>query len=280
MKVLKSPTIEVRLVEVTPKLAAYWLDHNEVNRRHRPRLVDCYATDMDLGLWKGDLTVEPIKISRTGQLLDGQNRCMAIVKLNKPVKMWVATGLADEAQKYMDLAAARTATDIARLAELKNSSHTMSIGRADLLNPEGPGPNMIANLKPKASAPQIVDHVLSDPNIELAAEAAVNLRGHLPGTPTAIGYSWLQTYRVDPAATSEFFESLKQLTFKQLQDPRKAVLRSLQNLDREMGSANKNKMFATVSVLTRGWNAWRKGEEMETIPVMHRGKLVPPVRPI
>lgn len=280
MKVVKSSTIQVQLVEVTPKLAAYWLDHNDVNRRHRSRLIDCYARDMELGLWKGDLTVEPIKISRTGRLLDGQNRCMAVLKYGKPVKIWVATGLADEAQKYMDLAAARTASDIARLAEMKNNAHTMSIARADLLNPDGPGPNMIANLKPKASAPQIVDHVLQDANIERAAEAAVGLRNHLPGTPTAIGYAWLQMYRADPAATTEFFESLKQLTFKQLRDPRKAVLRALQNLDREMGSANKNKMFATVSVLTRGWNAWRKGEEMETIPVQARGKIIAPVIPI
>jgi hypothetical protein len=280
MKTVKASTIDVQLVEVTPKLAEYWLEHNDVNRRHRPRLIDCYASDMERGLWKGELTVEPIKISRTSRLLDGQNRAMAVVKHGKPVRMWVATGLEDQAQRYMDLAAARTATDIARLAEMKNSAHTMSIGRADLLNPDGPGPNMVANLKPKASAPQIVDHVMSDPHIELAAEAAVSLRTHLPATPTAIGYAWLQMYRVDPEATSEFFESLKQLTFKQLKDPRKAVLRSLQNLDREMGSANKNKMFAAVSILTRGWNAWRKGEEMETIPIMNRGKVISPVMPI
>lgn len=279
MKIIKSP-IQVQLVEVTPELAQEWLANNDVNRRHRPRNIDSMYRDMKVGKWKGELTVEPIKISRTGRLLDGQNRLMAVEKYGKPVPMWVATGLDDAAQKYMDLAAARTPSDIARITGIKNVTHAMSISRCDLMNPNGPGPLMVQNLKAKASAIQIVDHVEEHPDIEFAAEAAVALRDHLPGTPTALGYAWLQMYRVDPIATKDFFASLKELNFKPIRDPRKAVIKALQQLNNEMGTANKDKMFATVSVLTRGWNAWRKGEEMQTIPYMRRGRIIPPEQPI
>jgi len=274
-----SSALEPKFMKVTPQQAATWLEHNEVNRRLRPRLVEAYASDMKADLWM--LTGDPVQISRTGQLLNGQHRLAAIVQSGSSVQMLVITGLDDKAQVLMDQGAARTATDAARLAGVKNGAFSTSIARWAYLAPE-PNGTLEQQLKAKASTAQILSILQQNPDIEVAAENAVSLRPHLPGSPTAIGYSWLLMNRVDHTDCKLFFDSYRDLTFKALRDPRKAVLKKLTSMANDpQSTASKDKAIATVSVLTRGWNAWRRGEEIESLNIRNsKGKVIAPVVPI
>jgi len=270
---------EATFMKVTPAQAADWLENNDVNRRMRPRLVESYARDMEGGLW--NITGEPIKISRTGRLLDGQHRLAALRQTKKPLQLLVVTGLEDQAQQLMDQGAARTAVDAARLAGIKNTAFSTSLARWYILAPE-PNETMETQLKAKASTAQILAALAAHPDLQIAAENAVALRPHLPGSPTAIGYSWFHMNRVDHTDCKLFFDSFKDLTFKALQDPRKAVLKRLTQMNNDPGNtASKDRAIATISVLTRGWNAWRRGQEIEIIPVRNsKGRIISPVTPI
>lgn len=80
-----------RLVLITPALAIKWLEGNVHNRRLDYRLAEMYASDIRSGKWL--LTHQGIAFDVNGVLVDGQHRLWAIVIANKPVKMYVATGL-------------------------------------------------------------------------------------------------------------------------------------------------------------------------------------------
>lgn len=277
VKQLRPSNITTEFIEITPEMAAELLENNSVNRKLRPRLVAAYSRDMATGLWRA--TGEAVKISRTGRLLDGQHRLSAIIESGVPTMMLVVRGLDDNDQVLMDQGAARTANDAVRLAGYTNSAHTSSIARWLLMCPE-PSANMEQALKAKASTAQILQTLETNPDIEEAARAYNGLRTHLPGSPTAIGYCWLQMHRVDPTDCSYFYTAFVDLTFKALHDPRKAALRRLQSMDKEAGSkSSKDKAIATVSVLTRSWNAWRRDEELNTITAYGKGnKVIAPAK--
>ena len=270
---------EAKFTTLTVKDAAFLLENNDVNRQIRTRNVNSYAKDMEMGLWRS--TGEPIKVSRTGRLLDGQHRLTAQILAGIDMEYLMVSGLDDKAQSLMDQGAARTATDAARLAGIKNGAFATSIARWILLAPEPHG-TMDAALRAKASTAQILAALERCPDIEHAAEHASSLRPHLPGSPTAVGYCWLLMNRVDHTDCKLFYDSYVDLTFKALRDPRKAVLKRLTMMNNEAGySAGKDKAMATVSMLTRGWNAWRRGEEMESIMLRNnKGKIIAPVAPV
>jgi hypothetical protein len=64
-------------------------------------------------------------------------------------------------------------------------------------------------------------------------------------------------------------------------DPRKAAFRRIQRMlvDQDVKHGPLLSM-ATVSVMTRSWNMWRRGEEADAIMTKSREGWIPPVRPI
>lgn len=76
-----------RVIEVTPQLAAKWLEGNTHNRPLRQTSVDRYAADMKAGRWL--LTHQGIAFDQNGVLLDGQHRLWAIVEANVTIKFRV-----------------------------------------------------------------------------------------------------------------------------------------------------------------------------------------------
>lgn len=272
-------SLETEWRKIGPDEARTLLEKNAVNRRLRPRVVEAYAEDMRQGLW--ETTGETIKVSRTGALLDGQHRCTAIIQADMHVELLVITGLPDKSQQLMDQGAARTANDALALKGVPNASYTSSIARWVLMG-GAPGPGLEQALKHKASTARIVKVVEEQPDIAHAASELNRLRTHIPGAPTALGYAWLWMHRADAAACQEFFGGYVDLAFKALNDPRKAALRALQRMDRDEGitSSSKDKGIVTVSILTRAWNAWRRGEEFESLPIKARGKIIPPEMPL
>lgn len=94
---------------ITPEDAAALLALNTNNRDVREGTVKTYAAAMKRGEWSR--THQGIGISRTGRVLDGQHRLMAIVMSGVTVDMMVATGLNDDVFKDLDGHAKRSAAD-------------------------------------------------------------------------------------------------------------------------------------------------------------------------
>lgn len=98
------------MVEVTPALAAEWLEKNVANNRP-VRAVDVskFARDMMNGNWR--LTHQGIAFNTEGRLIDGQHRLRAVVQSKCTVPMMVWHNLPEECLPMIDIGLARTARD-------------------------------------------------------------------------------------------------------------------------------------------------------------------------
>jgi hypothetical protein len=105
--------MKFREMNVTPKLAAKWLEKNASNRSLSSQRVDSYQRDMDAGRWY--LNPHGIVFNAKGDLLDGQHRLSAIVQHDKPVRMVVASGANHDIRKYIDRLRARTVADALKM---------------------------------------------------------------------------------------------------------------------------------------------------------------------
>lgn len=110
--------IEFKEVFVTPKVAQEYLDANIRNRDRIDNRIETYSKDMKEGRWKRN-TAEFIKISKTGVLLDGQNRLFAIIDSNTSMYMWVSFNLEDDVFDVLDTGKARSAADVLKISGIK-----------------------------------------------------------------------------------------------------------------------------------------------------------------
>jgi hypothetical protein len=99
------------LARITPTIAAEMLRMNNINRNMRPSHIKYIERQINLGNWI--VTHQGIAFSKSGLLIDGQHRLMAIVNSGKAVYMYVFEGLPDEAYKAIDIGhVARTQSDV------------------------------------------------------------------------------------------------------------------------------------------------------------------------
>lgn len=97
------------LVHITPLIAAEWLKRNLTNRDVKPSKLKEYVRDMLAGAWR--LTHQGIAFDRTGSLVDGQHRLLAICEAGVGVTMYVATGLDPQDRALVDIGAKRSPND-------------------------------------------------------------------------------------------------------------------------------------------------------------------------
>lgn len=114
-------------VEMTPQEAKKLLERNTVNRPIRKSKVAEYADDMLKGNWR--YTGDSIKISRDGELLDGQHRLKAILISGKTVEIEMITGLEEDIFRHLDKGVKRTITDGLSIRGFKNTHNIAAIAK-------------------------------------------------------------------------------------------------------------------------------------------------------
>ena len=96
-------------LHIDPSDAKSLLVKNTNNRKLRQTVVDYYANEMINGNWidNGD----PIRIARSGRLLNGQHRLSALVKAGVTLPFHFLSNLSEESFEQMDNGAKRTLND-------------------------------------------------------------------------------------------------------------------------------------------------------------------------
>jgi len=118
--------LTINRVIITPEHAKQLLQKNKNNRKIKQPTVKRYANDMANGRWKSD-TGEMIKISKEGNVLDGQHRLMAIVMANVPITMHIIYNVSQSVFDVLDTGAVRNAPDVFKVEGVKNNSSIPSI---------------------------------------------------------------------------------------------------------------------------------------------------------
>lgn len=108
-------TMKFRVVLMSPRVASELLKHRHPNQR-KPKnsRIELYAAEIVNDYWI--LTHQAVAVDVDGWLIDGQNRCEAIVKANKAAPILLITGVPKNAMLATDNGLSRNVTDAARVA--------------------------------------------------------------------------------------------------------------------------------------------------------------------
>lgn len=165
---LGSKGAEPKVIDVTPQLAASWLQLNVSNRKPNTNYIRQYIQDILMGNW--EMIGDPIRFSTEGRLMDGQHRLMAIMRANKCVKMVVMVGVNPNAFTHIDSGNRRTVSDSLFIKGVSRSREVASI--INVLNNNG-----VLGNRGVASAARNAPIYDSDPQrFDSAAEAACQVK--------------------------------------------------------------------------------------------------------
>lgn len=197
--------MESKLITVSPQVAQALLKGE--NRPVKHNRVDYYARLMKEGKWYVE-TGEAIKISKTGKLLDGQHRLLAVIKSGVTVQFFVITGLNDEVFLYIDQGLPRTAFDAFFISGTKNANTLPSIIRFYLNLEAGKGSS---NSALQISNNEVMSIYNSNSsfwdNVAKYSSRWYNEFSHII-SPSFIGGFYAHFFNKDSELAYEFMESL------------------------------------------------------------------------
>lgn len=111
---------------ITPYQATMLLKGNTDNRTLNQNRVTRYANDILKNMWVED-TGELIKISKTGKIIDGQHRLVAIIKAGIGIHLHIAYDIQDDVFQVIDSGKPRSAGDVFKIAGVKNYNNISAI---------------------------------------------------------------------------------------------------------------------------------------------------------
>lgn len=123
MKILTAKALTAEWINVTPKMAKDWLEnHNPINRRIRPALVQKYARDKTQDKWL--TTHQGAAFDWNGHLVDGQHSLASIIESKVTTLMLVVRGLDPKVRMVVDTGAARKPADVLKLMGWPSAHNT------------------------------------------------------------------------------------------------------------------------------------------------------------
>ncbi|WP_461129719.1 hypothetical protein [Spirosoma aerophilum] len=113
--------------DITPQIAKTLLEHNTHNRPLNLPHVKFLAKQMKQEQWK--MAGDPIKVSASGRILDGQHRLHAIVQSDTTQQMIILYNVPDENFSVMDTGRVRQAADVLSIAGFSDTKTTAATAR-------------------------------------------------------------------------------------------------------------------------------------------------------
>lgn len=241
------------VVTVTPGLASVILQRNADNRSIKPVKSQHYAADIIAGRWV--FNGEPIIVSDTGELNDGQHRMQAVIDANIPVQFLIVFGLPRETRATVDQGAARTAGDYLAMGGMTNANMTAGITR--LVRAYYDSGEKGLSLAKEYSNAQIVAAAKADPALHEAGDYAQCVTKYARGMllPSIIGFCFYVLNEVDPTDAHEYLNQICVGENIKRGDPAFAVRSALSNVERSSKAQRAELVF-------RGWNAFRQGRKL------------------
>lgn len=124
-------TVTTTVEQITPAKAQEYLTRNIANRRVREAIVGVYADQMKKGLWR--LSNDAICFTKSGKLINGQHRMMAVCKSGIDCKFNVSRGYDEDDIMVMDNGISRSSGDVLFLQGVENANTVSGIVKRRLV---------------------------------------------------------------------------------------------------------------------------------------------------
>lgn len=252
-------------VTVGPHMAKQILEMNTRNRNVRPKHVDFLASQMTKGDWR--FTGDPVKISRSGHVLDRQHSLLAVIESGKPQKFNIQLGLDDDAFDVIDTGRVRTARDVLATAGYKNSGYLAGAAKIVMMYiRKHLGKSKGLDPKHRPTNHELLKWVEKSANEELLTECVrdgVNyyaaFKVFAPSTYAALIYI-LSTKSRDMA--KEFFDKFTTGENIDKESPIYVLRQKFVNLGLERKNIDQEMKYALV---IKAWNLFRAGKTAKRI---------------
>ncbi len=254
---------------ITLDKAAELLKANSNNRNISPKLVKLYAKEMREGNWQ--YNGDPIRVSKSGALLDGQHRLLACIEAKKPFTTELIEGLPDEVMETLDIGRKRRPADAMIIAGL---IHGANIG--GMAATVGAVIKVVINylagdhLSTAVSTPATMKFIKAHPDVGEIVQLVWPSRSIV--TPTSLAaVLWLGTRATNPGVdmlwrAEAFANAIPHGENLAGDDPRLALRNRMLDL-RQRGGGRLPPPWQTVPLVTAAWNAFVKQQPMVQLRV-------------
>lgn len=270
-------TPRVEIVQVTPELAAQWLETmghdasggHRVQRRERKRKTEEFAAAMSRGEWR--LNFESIKFSvdpaRFGDerqhLIDGQHRLRAIVMSGVTVPLVVGWGAPPRAEETVDTGTKRSVADMLVMNGKTDANNLAAALRWTFryLRHRDMRPH-----RDKETVQQLLAFLEGHPGLEQAVSVSHRTDVAIFGAPRSlVAALYYLTGMINPADRDAFFEGVASGVGLERTDPR-WVLRQWCMRSVQISTGRKRpRTWLIGAVMIKAWNAWREGRVIENL---------------
>jgi hypothetical protein len=262
--------VQISEIVMTPAHAATLLQGNTGNRTLSQARIGAIATDIANGAWQADGS--PIRIAKSGKLLDGQHRLSAIVRAKQEVPVVLIEDLDEETQLTIDSGKARSFNDY--LIVRGYSDHLTVATTTRLLWRYQNGD--IAwdgdwNARPTATL-TVLWELFMERQQEIQAAVAVGRRAgrYIRMSRSVLSVAWILLSAINFEDAEEFFA---QLANERTQGSAAATLtRSMNNREGVVGRKGQIDQKWQMAYLFKAWNAFREGREISLIRWTRGGK--------
>lgn len=251
--------MKIELVEITPAKAEELLAHNTRNRNVREKAVNAYARDMRAGAWlqNGDA----IRIATDGTLLDGQHRLLAIIQSGVTIPMYIASGLAPEAQLTMDTGINRPFHDVLALAGYPAASVLASVVRTVCMF-EANGGSLPASGRRLTNTEMLSTLAKYKDTLEEGVRVGHALVKRTTMPRSVAGFCWWLFSAIDFDDAVAFFAAVESGEGR-VGEPAFMLNRWLLRPSHDKLEGRNTRYISAITI--RAWNAYRKGEEIQRL---------------
>lgn len=262
--------ISVKVVFVTPDMARAFLANNPRNRNLNLRSVTTLARAIRNKEWQ--LNGEAAKISRNGDVLDGQHRFAAIIEAGQGIEMVLVEGLEPETQDTMDSGRKRSTADVFRINGHGNANVLASVTRRAVQWEAG---NLKFSNTVQNTTAELKVFLEKNPTLHRSAEIGTTTNtAFADANATVTGTAHHILHNVDQDTAALFFARLKSGAELGVDDP---ILTLRTRLTRNRTTAKHVPFHLGVALYIRAWNAMREGRTLQVI--IHTADE-PMIRPI
>lgn len=259
-------------IVLSPSRAAALLNVNEHNRPISDNAVSILASDISNNRWQ--FNGEPIILSETGELNDGQHRCQAVIIAGKAIEVVLVAGVTRKSRFTVDMGGIRTVGNFLGMHGIPDPNNVAAV--AAIMHAFET--NGVANLGTRSSG-DIHKRTMKPTKAELRLYAESHL-DEIKRAMSAFSYkdsktltTWTRVCGIaivisrkckDWTGTELFFSKLLSGAELKRTDPVFVARERIIN-ERNEGTLTAFRFF---EIVIRAWNAHRGGQQSKIIKVL------------
>lgn len=253
-----------QMTKLTPALAALLLERNPANRKISASTVERFSYEISGNRWT--FNGEPILVSDTGELNDGQHRCSAVVEAGKPIDIIMIVGVPRSSRTTLDQGRTRTAADYLSMdGEVNTTALAAAANYAWQYRNRG---FLALGGTAKATKSEVVAFVADNPGLaKSVANFSVGTARSLGGVAFLGFCHFAISAKARPEDVDRFFIALVEGVNLGVGSP---ILYVRNRLHQLVGDRDQN---GKAELIFKAWNTWRRGEKVTSYVRISGGVL-------